>query len=158
MAKFAEICLTTDFSKNAEAAVPYAVELARRDGGKIWLVHVFDGTYLYEATREADEAAFPNPAHWIDPIYHRLQTRIQELATEYTAREGVVFTPVLLNGDPIDEIVKFIQSHALDCLTIATHGYRGISHALYGSVAERLVRTSPCPVLSVRPPRWTTRL
>ena len=151
MADFSKICLTTDFSKNAEAALPFAASLARRFSSAILLVHVFDGNYLYDAAREADEDQFPNPAHWIDPIYHKLEMRLKQLAADYSQRENIVFTPVLLKGDTIDEIVKYIRGNGIDCLAIATHGRRGVSHLLHGSVAERLVRISPCPVLSVRP-------
>lgn len=150
---FSKICLTTDFSKNAAAALPYAVTLARQFNGEISLVHVFDGMYLYEAAVEAEEGEFPNPAHWLDPIYKRLEVRIKELAVEYAKRENVSFTPVLLTGHAVDQIVEFLNVNRMDCLVIATHGRKGISHALYGSIAESLVRLSPLPVITIRPAR-----
>ena len=151
MAEFLKICLTTDFSRNAEAALPAAASIGRSFNSTMLLVHVFDGSFLYDAALEADEGQFPNPAHWIDPIYHKLEIRLKQLAADYSQRENIAFTPVLLKGDTIDEIVKFIRTNGIDCLAIATHGRRGVSHLLHGSVAERLVRISPCPVLSVRP-------
>ena len=68
MIEISQICITTDFSENSETAIPYGVELAKRFNSRIWLVHVFDGTYLYDAAQEAGEGHFPNPAHWIDPL------------------------------------------------------------------------------------------
>jgi len=146
-----KICLTTDFSHSAEAAVPYAVTLAKNFKATISLVHVFDGTSLFDAAEEAGEGEFPNPAHWIDPLFPRLEARLTALAAEYSSRNNVSFIPVLLKGSTIKEIVKFLKNEKMGYLVIATHGRTGLNHALFGSVADRLVRSSPCPVLIVRP-------
>ena len=153
MYEFSCICLTTDFSKNAEAAVPLAAKLARQFNGKVFLVHVFDGAYLFEAFAEAGEGDFPNPAHWIDPLYPRLEKRLKELADEYSAREKTLFSPVLLKGNKVQETVKFLADQQINCLVIATHGRTGLGHLMLGSMAEHLVRLSPCPVLTVCPVR-----
>lgn len=149
--KFSNICLTTDFSKNAEAALPYAVTLARQFNGTISLVHVFDGLYLYEAAIEAEDGEFPNPTHWIDPIYGRLEIKLNALADKYSKQENIQVRPVLLKGNAVDQVVEFVAANKMDCLVISTHGRKGIRHALYGSIAERLIRTSHFPVLTIHP-------
>jgi len=143
------IWLTTDFSKNSEAAVPYAAEFARRFGGSVTLVHVFDGTYLSEAAEEG--AVGLVAAHWIDPIYERLGDMLKERAAKIAEQEKIVVNPLILRGNTVGEIIKGLKHHKADCLVIATHGRTGISHTLWGSIAERLVRLSPCPVFSANP-------
>ena len=151
MIDVSNICVATDFSKNSEAAVPFAVGMAQKFGGKISLVHVFDGTYLFDAAAEAGDPNFTTPQHWIDPIYPKLKIKLNELAIAWSARDGVPFSPVLLTGHTIKEISKFVRDAKVNLLVISTHGRTGLSHAVFGSIAERLVQLSPCPVLTVRP-------
>ena len=152
MIQMKNICVTTDFSINSAAVIPYALDIAKLYSSQIWLVHVFDGTYLYEAAEEGGEGHFPNPAHWLDPIYARLENKLQEDAAQLSANHGIRFNPVLLKGDTVSEIVKYIKSAEVDCLILSTHGRTGLAHMLFGSIAERLVRSSSCPVLTIRPP------
>ena len=149
--QFSNICLTTDFSTNCTAVIPFAVDLAKKFNGIIWYVHVFDGMYLIEAAAEAGEGHFPNPSHWIDPLYNKLGTKLREEAIALSAAHGVHFNPVMLRGNAVVEIVKLIKKENMDCLMLTTHGRTGVAHFLFGSTAERLVRFSPCPVLTVRP-------
>jgi len=149
MVDLKSIWLATDFSENSASAVPYAVELARRFGGNVTLVHVFDGTYLSEAI--SDGVVGIEATHWIDPVYERLGAKVRERAASLAEREKIPVTPLLLRGNTVVEIINGLKQHRVDCLVIATHGRTGVSHALWGSVAERLVRLSPCPVFSVNP-------
>ena len=149
MLELKNIWLATDFSDNSAAAVPYAVELARHFSGHVTLVHVFDGTYLSEAI--GDGMVGIEAAHWIDPIYERLGTIVRERAASLAEREKIPVTPLLLRGNTVREIIKGLQQHKADCLVISTHGRTGLNHAVWGSIAERLVRISPCPVFSINP-------
>jgi nucleotide-binding universal stress UspA family protein len=56
-------------------------------------------------------------------------------------------------GEPAYEIVTYAKEKAVDLVVVGTHGRTGLTHALMGSVAERVVRKAPCPVLTVRPPK-----
>ncbi len=65
-------------------------------------------------------------------------------------RTGAEIESVLLSGNPSAEIVKFATEESVDLIVMATHGRSGVEHLLMGSVAEKVLRKSPCPVLTVK--------
>lgn len=133
MIEFKNIMVTTDLSENANAAAPYAAEMARRFNGSLELVHVFDPIQLTGSirTKRADD--------------------LKRLAKVLGEQVHLPLNTVLLEGHPVTEIVHYATASKAHCLIIATHGWTGLQHLLMGSVAERLVRLMPCPVLSIRP-------
>lgn len=133
MVEFKNIMLTTDLSENANAAEPYAVEFARQFDGRIELVHVFDPFQLTGSSRE------------------KRAQNLKITANIFQARDHVPINTILLEGQPVSELVNYAKSAKADCLVIATHGWTGLHHLLMGSVAERLVQLMPCPVFTVRP-------
>jgi nucleotide-binding universal stress UspA family protein len=152
MIAFRNIILPTDFSKNAAAAAPFAGELARRFGGSIHLIHVFD-TALYLTSTAADAFAVlsATPAGWIESKMNAEKKVLAELATTISEAEKVPVTPVLKRGTPANVIVEFAAEKPEACIVTATHGHSALYHMLIGSVAERIVRLSQCPVFSIRP-------
>ena len=154
MIELKNILMTTDLSENANAAAPYATELCRRFKGRIQLIHVFEGILYYPAE--------PEPGSYlVDPIGVTASVRNERnkqlglAAMALTDREHVEVAPILLEGHPATQIVKYAADQKVDCLVVATHGRTGLSHFVFGSIAERLVRMSACPVLSVRPAKIT---
>jgi nucleotide-binding universal stress UspA family protein len=145
------IVVPTDFSKNANAAMPYAVELSRAFGAKIHLVHVFEASLYFTATAADTYAVLAaTPAKWLDSkVVENEELLI--LAGKKFAVDGIDVTTRLLKGNPVKELVKYASEQPHACIVITTHGYTGLAHAVMGSVAERIVRTSLCPVLTVRP-------
>ena len=146
---FKKIVLTTDLSENAEAAAPYAVELARRQGGTIYLVHVFEDAPYYLGV--SDGFVGYDPAAWIKASFEERDQRLAVSAKELAKKEGLQVIPCLRQGNAVKEILALLEEQRTDCVVISTHGRTGLSHLFLGSVAERLVRLSPCPVLTVRP-------
>jgi universal stress protein A len=140
------ILAPTDFSKHAAAGLRYAVGLAEKMGATLHLIHV-----LSEPTSVSPDLMIP-PA--LPPDYY------QEIeADSLEALEGVLdpawgkpykVVRATLWGDPVGEIVHYAKANAIDLISIATHGRTGLGHVLLGSVAERIVREAPCPVLTVR--------
>jgi nucleotide-binding universal stress UspA family protein len=146
MIQFKTILVTTDLSENANAAIPYAVALARAFGAKIRLLLVLeDNLYI-----PVDSAMLP-PVQWMIHEHTEMEERLAKLAKELSAREGLAVETVVLHGQPHTEIIKQAQDHQADCIVMATHGRTGFSHLAFGSVAERVVRSSLCPVFTVRP-------
>src|SRR5262245_41815492 len=146
MISFKKILLPTDLSSNSDAAAPYAIEFARRDGGQIQLLHVFEDLIFYplpiaESPVAVDFSDFIKGSH-----ADRLTT-LGKKADALARDSGVTVVPVILRGHPVQELVKYAKSEHIDCIVIATHGRTGAPHLFYGSVAERVVRESPCPVL-----------
>ncbi len=120
-----EILLPTDFSAVSEAAMKVATELARETGARLHLVHVVP------------------PA--TDPSLGSEQlTRLGRLFGK-----DLVVEVALLSGRAAREIAKYARDTSIDLIVISTHGRTGVSRALLGSVAEAVVRLSPCFVLTV---------
>jgi len=150
MITFKNVLLLTDLSSNADAAAPYAVELARRDGGRIQLVHVFEDLTFY--TIPISEAPIAvDLSDYIKGTHSDRAKKIGEKAAALAKSSGLAVVPVLLSGHPVNQIVDYAKKEKADAIVVATHGRTGAAHAFFGSVAERVVRQSPCPVLSVRP-------
>ena len=78
-------------------------------------------------------------------------THLQDIVARL-AKDGVAATPTIRVGNPVDEIGRFIDEEKVSLVVMGTHGRTGLQHLLVGSVAERVVRTASCPVLTVRHP------
>lgn len=148
MIDFKKIVLTTDFSKSAEAATPSAIQLARKFGGCIHLLHVFDfDQYIPDAFMAG---IVMGVSSWIESQREQPQRLLNAIAKSLAESHSIEVLPILLNGHPAREIANYAQKNGMDCIVIATHGAGPLSHAVFGSVAERVVRLSPCSVLTVR--------
>jgi nucleotide-binding universal stress UspA family protein len=147
---FKTIAVTTDLSENASAAIPVAAELARKFDATLKLIHVFEDT-MYYASAAAAEGIMADTGEWLAGIMADRKTAVRDAAVQISAKEKLDVEPVFLTGNSIDEIVKYTKDNNIDCLVVATHGRTGLPHLLLGSVAERLVRLTPCAVLTVHP-------
>jgi nucleotide-binding universal stress UspA family protein len=144
---FYRIVVPTDFSDCAEEAWALGQRMAAALGSELVLAHVLVETPLYEEgpfamekTRRVYEAA----RKWAEEA-------IEHWAS--TARgKGLKVRTVLRTGVPYREIVDLAADERADLVLIGTHGRGGLDRALLGSVADRVVRVSPCPVLTVRQP------
>lgn len=141
---FKKIVVATDFSSESELAAQYARTLASRFGAAVHLVHVI-------------EEPFPiSPElfiHEIPDFRERLVQDAQEKLAESMAKVGGTdATCEVLVGTVPRRIVESAANHDADLIVMGTHGRGAIGHLLMGSVAERVVRTADCPVLTVRNP------
>lgn len=138
--RFSKIVLTTDLSKNAEEAVPYAVELSRAYGAALVILYVFDDEEYFDAA----------PPEWLQARYESRVEKLKALSDRIASSSGVHATFALRKGNAAREILDYVKKERADLVVIATHGRTGLSHLLLGSVAERVVRLCNCPVLTVR--------
>lgn len=137
---FRTLVVTTDFSANSAVAVRPAVAIAEKFGARIILIHVIEAT--------ATDPGSPGKA-----VLDGLSAMAREHLEEFGAREigeRVPWTPEVAAGPAYLAISAAARRHAADLVVVATHGRTGVLHLLLGSVAERVVRTAPCPVLTVR--------
>jgi len=147
MKQFEKILVPVDFAPHSGEAVRQAVDIAQHYSASITLVYVYE------------------PADYALPEGYVLYTpdQISLMTTEFEARlratrrdvEALGVSRVdtkLLNGAASTEIVGFAEDQGIDLIVMGTHGRRGITHMLMGSVAERVLRTAPCPVLTVKAP------
>jgi nucleotide-binding universal stress UspA family protein len=144
---FYRIVVPTDFSDCAEEAWVLAQGMAAALGSELVLAHVLVETPLYEEgpfTMERTKRVYEAARKWAEES-------IEHWAG--TARgKGLKVRTVLRTGAPYREIVDLATDERADLVLIGTHGRGGLDRALLGSVADRVVRLSPCPVLTVRQP------
>lgn len=150
MIVFKNILLTTDLSNNSDAARPYAVELARKYGATLHLLHVFeDAGYYHDAGM--NESVPYAPIEWIENAQKERKQKLDKMAATIQKEDGIDTDVTMRVGSASREIIAYAAENKADCIVIATHGHTGFAHFLFGSVAEKVVQTSPCPVLTVRP-------
>ncbi|HEX8107547.1 MAG TPA: universal stress protein [Kofleriaceae bacterium] len=138
------ILVPTDLSEGAEQALDYACELARTLDAELHLLNVVGIPAL-----GVPELGVALASTVIDQLVVENQTALQELARTRcsTSRVGQI---LIKAGDPRDTINQTARDLGIDLIIMGTHGRRGITRALLGSVAETVVRTAPCAVLTVR--------
>jgi len=137
------ILVPTDLSEGAEQALEYACELARTLDAELHLLNVVGIPSL-----GVPELGVALASTMIDQLVVENQTALQKLArTRCRARLGQI---LIKAGDPRDMINRTAQELGVDLIVMGTHGRRGITRALLGSVAETVVRSAPCAVLTVR--------
>jgi nucleotide-binding universal stress UspA family protein len=141
MATFARILAATDFSDASRRALALAAALAREAGAALTVVHVC------EVPGYRDEG--PIPYDFATPLVANAQARLDE-ALSALERECPGVKGVLKLGTPWQEILATVPEVRADLVVMGTQGRRGVAHALLGSVAERVLRLSPVPVLTVR--------
>jgi nucleotide-binding universal stress UspA family protein len=143
MGAIQRILVATDFSACSRAAADLAADYARRLGARLTVLHVWR---MSPMVATATQVAL---ADLVGPIESATRA---ELAAE-VARLGAKLPTVeseLRNGAVWEEILDFARGGKADLIVLGTHGRSGLAHALMGSVAERVVRMSPVPVLTVR--------
>jgi nucleotide-binding universal stress UspA family protein len=139
------ILVPTDFSEGAEEALDYACELARQFGGTVHLLNVIGIPAL-----GVPELGVALTSTMIDSMVRDNQVALEKLADTKRNR-ATIGQALLRTGDARDLILQTAKELDAELIVMSTHGRRGISRALLGSVTESVIRTSPCPVLTVRP-------
>lgn len=145
--KITKILFPTDFSEGALHAFPYAADLAKTYGAKLYLVHI-----LYDI---AVASGLHVPHTSMDTLYAELEVNAKKSLESfaYEMRKGIADIEFsVLRGVPYEETLKFAETHGIDLIVIGTHGRKGLDRMLFGSTAERIVRNAACPVLTVRKP------
>ena len=144
-----EILCPTDFSEPAQHALKAAVELARRFDAELLLLNVVDPLPMMHAPMEASSFDFESfEKERIDGATTRL-TRL--IGSEIP--EGLRVRPLVVSGNVPSQIVRIADEYHADLIVIATHGWTGWRRLLFGSVAERVMRTAHCPVCIIHQPR-----
>lgn len=139
------ILLPTDFSEGALHALPYALDIAKSCGAKLFLLHV-----IYDV---ATASGLYVPHISFDEMYSDLEKSARKELEKFGCEElgdlkNVEYT--VLRGIPYESVLNFAREKNIDLIVIATHGRKGLDHFLFGSTAEKIVRYAQCPVLTVR--------
>jgi nucleotide-binding universal stress UspA family protein len=143
------VLVPVDFSGGAEAAFQYAVRLAKPFGAAIDVLHVVEPPrYVGPLVPMLGGAAVPLP----DFTRSMAAGELDEFLAAHRADTPVPLQGRLELGDPASVIVRVAADDHYDLIVMGTHGRTGVSHFLVGSIAEKVVRRAPCPVLTVRLP------
>ena len=148
MIKLQRILLPTDFSEYSAAARMYACAFAQQFGAELHVLHVIQD--LAPLVPEPGAALAP-PVDYLRELELNANAML-ERAIDANWAAGKSIVKVVRQGPPFLEIVRYAQEANIDLIVLGTHGRGGLAHMLLGSVAEKVVRKAPCPVLTVRHP------
>ncbi len=137
---FRHILVATDGSRFSEAAVCYAMRLARESGAKLTIIHVANVQGYVEVLW-----------HDMKKRYREEGQRVLEAAKEHCQMEGIEAETLLEEGVPYQKIVEAAKRLDCDLIILGSHGHSGLEKIFLGSVAERVVGISPVPVMVVPP-------
>jgi len=141
------ILLPTDFSEHSQEAAAYACEFADRFESELHVLHVLQDIV---ALVPEPGLAFPPSGDYMQELKESADQALLQIPGEEAAK-GKSIVRTTLQGPPFVKIVRYAKEHDIDLIVMGTHGRSGLAHVLMGSVAERVVRKAPCPVLTVRP-------
>lgn len=144
--QFRHILAPTDFSEYSKQAVTSALELARKFGAKLTILHVIElPPYPIEGYVPPSLSVT-----FMDDLERQATADLAQLAPEAEAA-NVEVARVIAVGTPYHKIIETAEAEQVDLIVMATAGRTGFSHLVMGSIAERVVRTATCPVLTIRP-------
>jgi nucleotide-binding universal stress UspA family protein len=141
------ILVPVDFSAHSVKAVRYATTLANKFGARVSLLHVIEDPFVTGAWQA--EAFVPNIPELLNDLIKAARAQLGDMKKQLAAHGFLVETDVI-TGQPARAIVEHASTGGFDMIVMGTHGRTGLSHALMGSVAERVVQKAPCAVLTVR--------
>ena len=141
------ILVPIDFSTNSDRALEYAQLLAKRFEASLHLVHVCEQPGLGMAAMDAYAIAYSD---WNQKLGDEAERQLVKVVARL---KGMKASTEVLFGNPARCIVTAATTNAADLIVMGTHGHGPVMHVVVGNVAERVVRTAPCPVLTVREPK-----
>jgi universal stress protein A len=144
--QFRHILAPTDFSDYSKKAVASALELAKKFGAKLTILHVVElPPYPIEGYVPPSVSA-----SFLEDLERQATQDLAQLVPE-AASANVELVRLVAVGTPYRKIIETAEAEQVDLIVMATAGRTGFSHMVMGSIAERVVRTATCPVLTIRP-------
>ncbi|MCD6525721.1 MAG: universal stress protein [Desulfuromonas sp.] len=144
MKEFKTILLATDFSDCSVEAFEYAYSLSKKCGAKLLLVHVI--------CEPVDLRGFYVPHISFDVLEKEIEdgaSKMMESFCRERLKDDDNYETLVVPGLAYDEIIKQAETFNADLIVMGTHGRSGLDHMLFGSTAEKVVRKSPIPVMTV---------
>jgi len=150
MKRFEKILLAIDFSDYSEVACEYALTLAQSFNSSLLVLHVIN--------EPVDLRGFYVPHISFEQLEQEIETgavKMLETFCNENLKEFSAFTTAVVTGVPYEEIIRVAAEQESSLIIIGTHGRTGLDHLIFGSTAERVVRSAPCPVMTIRLPAAT---
>jgi len=147
MKPFDKILIAIDFSESSDYAFQYALTLARQFQAELTVMHVIN--------EPVDLRGFYVPHISFEQLEKEIEEGAEKMMETFClAKMGdfTRYTTVVAAGIPYDEILRKAEEGGISLIVLGTHGRKGIDHLIFGSTAERVVRSAVCPVLTIRMP------
>lgn len=142
---FKKVLYPIDFSEYTEEITSYAVSIAKKYDSELHLLHVIPNLNYFTPYE-----SFLTPENLV-AIERNIEKEIEKDFDKVVKKIDIPAKRIIRTGVTFVEIIDYIKEEGIDLVVMGTHGRSGIEHILIGSVAEKVVRKSPCPVLTVRP-------
>jgi len=145
MKDFKNILYATDFSPSSDCAFGHAFSLARKFNAQLTLIHGIN--------EPVDLRGFYVPHITFDRLEEEIEQGAQKMMDKFCRthiKDYAKVTTIIVPGIPYDEIIKRAEEISADLIVLGTHGRTGLDHVLFGSTAEKVVRKSSVPVMTIR--------
>lgn len=145
MKTFDKILTAIDFSENSDHAFDYALTLARQFQSELIVLHVIN--------EPVDLRGFYVPHISFEQLEKEIADGAEKMMEKFCQAKMGDFTnyqTAIVSGIPYDEIIRKAEENAVSLIVLGTHGRTGLDHLIFGSTAERVVRSASCPVLTIR--------
>jgi len=146
MINMKNVLVATDFSDVSDTVISYGRQLARNFGARLHLVHVVDNPMLWSSI----EGVTINVPAILAELQEAAGERLRKRLTEQDRVDLQAKAVVLTGNVPAYAIVDYAKEANIDLIVMGTHGRGMVAHLLLGSVAEKVLRLAPCPVLTVK--------
>ena len=148
MNEIKKILVPVDFSENSQKILRTAIEFAARFKAEVAIVFVVQSFDDYSGFFVPHMPIIQLEEEMVKSAGEKMKSFVAE-----TLNGSVPHTTEILSGDVVEEINRFAAKEKADLIVMGTHGYKGLDKILFGSVAEKIVKTAPCPVLTINPYR-----
>ncbi len=146
MKEFKKILFPIDFSELSPKIVPYVITMADKLDAEVHIIFVVRQLENYRSIFVSHISV----ENFETEIVLGAETKMDEFVEEFIQSSITTKTKILI-GDIAEEIIKYIKSEGIDLVIIGTHSRKGVDRIILGSIADRVVKSAPVPVLSVNP-------
>ena len=146
MKEIKKILVPVDFSENSKKIIQSALYVAGKCQAGLDIVFVVQSFEDYSGFFVPHMPIAQFEEEMVQSAERKMENFIED-----NVSESAVNTAKVLSGDVAEEIIKYAEDQNIDMIVMGTHGYKGFEKVLFGSVAEKIVKTSPCPVLTINP-------
>lgn len=147
MKPFEKILIAIDFSENSDYAFDYALTLARQFQAEMTIMHVIN--------EPVDLRGFYVPHISFEQLEKEIEEGAEKMMEKFCQAKLAGFPnykTAIISGIPYEEIIRKAEETGTSLIVLGTHGRTGLDHLIFGSTAERVVRSASCPVLTIRMP------
>jgi nucleotide-binding universal stress UspA family protein len=148
MMQVKKILVPIDFSENSNRIIQYGAYVAKQFGAAMEAIFVAQTFMDYSEFFEPHMSVLQFEEDLVASARERMKTFLEE-----NLEPGAACSSVVMTGDIADTILEYAAAQQVDLIVMGTHGYKGLEKVLFGSIAEKIVKRAPCPVLTVNPYR-----